>query len=314
MNDYEIRRLENIKRNKALVQQLGIPSVSSSTSGPSSTSAKRRKIERVAALPSRTSARIASAPVKVATYNEDEVALDSASRNKRGKKQTSNTTRVKNASNGVKQENDAEDDSTSISPYDIATLRASWTSWTPLAPPPELDQESGTYHFESHPHFTPNLSPASILRQGAFGGTYFRPYFSRTLRATIEDDWKELPAEWTSGLDVDRYLTSEVYNEEVNKFGVRCGQTIEEWEAAGWIRHEWDVRGWFQWYCRFWMGRRGDDDERQVGRWKKCCGETGRWRVRCQQQPGCCACCGLDIRAICLLTSSSQTENAPQTL
>jgi len=286
MNDYETRRLENIKRNKALIQQLGLPTTSSSstTTRPSSTTepaAKRRKVEKVAALPSRTSARIASAPIKVVTYNEDDVAATSENgkKNKRSKKQTGNITRVSAASSRVKQEEEDEDGTTSTSLYDIASLRESWSSWTPSAPPPTLDPETGIYHFPSHPDFTPNLSPAAILRQGAFGGTYFRPYYSRTLKATVEDDWKELPAEWTAGLDVERYLTSDVYNEEVNKFGVKCGQTIEEWEAAGWIRHDWDVRGWFQWYCRFWMGRRGDDDERQVGRWKKCCGETGRWRV-----------------------------------
>lgn len=285
MNDYETRRLENIKRNKALIQQLGLPSTSSTNARPSSTTepaAKRRKVERVAALPSRTSARIASAPIKVVTYNEDDVAAASnPGKEKKGskKKQTSNITRVPIASSRVKQEQEEdEEDSSSISPYDVASLRESWSSWTPSAPPPTLD-ETGTYLFPTHPDFTPNLSPADILRQGAFGGTYFRPYYSRTLKTTIEDDWKELPAEWTSGLDISRFLTSEVYNEEVNKFGVKCGQTIEEWEAAGWIRHDWDVRGWFQWYCRFWMGRRGDDDDRQVGRWKKCCGETGRWRV-----------------------------------
>jgi hypothetical protein len=64
----------------------------------------------------------------------------------------------------------------------------------------------------------------------------------------------------------------------VNKYKVACGQSIEEWEASGWIRHEYDVRGWFQWYSRFFQGRRCDDDERQVSRWKKCVGETGRWR------------------------------------
>ena len=76
----------------------------------------------------------------------------------------------------------------------------------------------------------------------------------------------------------ERMLTSSTYDPSVNKYGVACGQSIEEWEAAGWINHEYDVRGWFQWYCRFYMGRRCDDDERRISRWKKCVGETGRWR------------------------------------
>ncbi|KAL8665066.1 MAG: hypothetical protein Q9168_007781 [Polycauliona sp. 1 TL-2023] len=117
-----------------------------------------------------------------------------------------------------------------------------------------------------------------MLREGCFGGSYFRPLYSKRLGITISDDYLELPLAWTTGLDVDKYLTSPTYDPDVNKFKVSCGQSIEEWEAAGWIDHEYDVRGWFQWYCRFFMGRRCEDDERQVGRWKRCVGETGRWR------------------------------------
>ncbi|KAH6705275.1 hypothetical protein BKA61DRAFT_493041, partial [Leptodontidium sp. MPI-SDFR-AT-0119] len=52
-------------------------------------------------------------------------------------------------------------------------------------------------------------------------------------------------------------------------------QSIEEWEAAGWINHTYPVRGLFQWYCRFFMGRRCGDDERQISRWKKCASAMG---------------------------------------
>ena len=75
--------------------------------------------------------------------------------------------------------------------------------------------------------------------------------------------------------DVEKYLTSNTYDPEINKYGVACGQTIEEWEAAGWIVHEYDVRGWFQWYCRFWLGRRCADDDRQISRWKRCVTDRG---------------------------------------
>jgi hypothetical protein len=102
--------------------------------------------------------------------------------------------------------------------------------------------------------------------------------YSKVLGITIEDDWEELPPAWVEGLNVGKFLTSTNYDPEVNKFGVASGQSIEEWEANGWINHEHDVRGWFQWYCRFFLGRRCDDDERQIGRWKRCVGETGRWR------------------------------------
>ena len=44
------------------------------------------------------------------------------------------------------------------------------------------------------------------------------------------------------------------------------------------IRRELDPRGWFQWYCRFFSGRRTNDDDRQIGRWKGVAGERGRWK------------------------------------
>lgn len=117
-----------------------------------------------------------------------------------------------------------------------------------------------------------------MLSEGVFGGSYYRPLYSRTLATTIKDDWTELPAPWTSNLNTINYLTNSEYNPEINKYGVKCGQSIEEWEASGWIAHEFDIRGWFQWYTRFWMGRRCEDDSRQVGRWNRCVGERGRWR------------------------------------
>ncbi|KAF2094143.1 hypothetical protein NA57DRAFT_47163 [Rhizodiscina lignyota] len=167
----------------------------------------------------------------------------------------------------------------SPSPFeDITLLRSDWSSWTQSASVPMQSTITGEFEFEDHPEFTPNKSPAEILREGAFGGSYFRPYKSRVLGITIDDDWKELPASWLEGLDVSKFITSPRYDPDVNKYKVSCGQSIEEWEAAGWIEHRFDVRGWFQWYCRFFQGRRCEDDERQIGRWRKCVGETGRWR------------------------------------
>ena len=102
----------------------------------------------------------------------------------------------------------------------------------------------------------------------------------------MEDDWVELPAGWIEGLNVDRYLTSPTYDPEVNKYKVSCGQSIEEWERNGWIDHQYDVRGWFQWYCRFFVGRRCEDDERQISRWSRCVGDRGRWRRALLKQYG----------------------------
>lgn len=150
-----------------------------------------------------------------------------------------------------------------------------------MAAEPTL-QANGTYLFASHPRFTPNKSPLAILQEGAFGGALFSPWRSATLALTLHGDHvRTLPAEWRAQLrPEDRYLTSSRYRAELNKHGVASGQTLAQWEAAGWINFAHDPRGWFEWYIRFWLGRRLADgeDERQVGRWERCVGPRGRWK------------------------------------
>ena len=89
------------------------------------------------------------------------------------------------------------------------------------------------------------------------------------------DAAKELPAGWTSGAVA---LNGPKYDAKKNKYGVKCGADLAEWESSGWIT-ELDPLGWFQWYTRFFQGRRSWDDERQISRWSKVCGDKGRWRT-----------------------------------
>lgn len=128
--------------------------------------------------------------------------------------------------------------------------------------------------------FHPNRSPEEVLRAGAFGGTYFRAIVSgvtnvkynptEVLKDTVDD-------EWIDGLDVKQTLTCPNYRNGANKFGVKCGGSLGMWESSGWIT-ECDPYGWFQWYCRFYRGRRCDDDVRQISRWLKSAGPKGRFR------------------------------------
>lgn len=279
MNAYEANRLENIKRNQALIQQLGLesahPTLPQTNQSPPK---KRRKLSpRAAPLPTRTSSRIAASAAKPA-YNEDAVAPSaSPARKTRPPQRGASRTALSTASSDVGASSSAASTSTPPASTDVSALRARWSSWTPTAPPPTRD-DNGTFHFEGHPEFVPNKSPEEMLREGSFGGTYFRPLYSKALGTTISGDWRELPSSWTQDLDTDKYLVSEVYRPEVNKYGVSAGLPIEAWEASGWVNHAYDVRGWFQWYCRFFLGRRCGDDERQIGRWSKCVGERGRWR------------------------------------
>lgn len=131
----------------------------------------------------------------------------------------------------------------------------------------------GTLHFEEpYSRFTPNLTPSEVVQLGSFGGTFFRQYYSHVLQSDIQPDYNEFPAEWFIGLRDDgtpfhppTYMTKDTYDAQVNNYGVKAGQSLEAWEKAGWVTEQ-DPRGWFQWYCRFYLGRRTSDDERQIDR------------------------------------------------
>uniref|UniRef100_H3AQW3 Zgc:113208 n=2 Tax=Latimeria chalumnae TaxID=7897 RepID=H3AQW3_LATCH len=135
----------------------------------------------------------------------------------------------------------------------------------------------GQLLFEDFPTFQPNMTPEEILQSGSFGGTYFRPIYSSVTKQNYQDVWKELPKTWIEGLDIKKQVSSAVYRPEVNKYKVKCGGSLEMWESSGWILPQ-DPYGWFQWYCRFYQGRRSPDDECQIGRWERCAGVKGRWR------------------------------------
>jgi len=102
-----------------------------------------------------------------------------------------------------------------------------------------------------HPEFSPELTPKEILELGVFGGKY------------MTDCKNEFPAEWFKSAK----LCSELHDPDLNYFGVNASQPLSVWQKKGWIYEE-DPRGWFQWYCRYYMGRRCRDDERQIKRWK----------------------------------------------
>ena len=262
MSAYEVRRLEKIRKNEALLAQLNIPNVTlgAPERKDSPRPAKRRKVTQ----PERRSGRIAGRG-EVVSYADD--SRDGERTRNKGK-----SVRAPRREKEMRREEDAQ-----VLREDVVEMEAGWALWESIAPEPHADDE-GLLHFHGFDDFTPNKTPDSMLCQGVFGGSYYRPLKSRKLGIVIQGDWKELPTQWLEGLEVDRLLLQRKYDATANKYGVACGQSIEEWEAAGWIAHEFDVRGWFQWYTRFYRGRRCEDDARQVARWKKCVGPTGRWR------------------------------------
>lgn len=104
------------------------------------------------------------------------------------------------------------------------------------------------------PRFKPDLTPADMLALGVFGGVYMR------------DCASEFPRSWFTHARFQK-KDSYVHDPQLNFFKVNASQPLSVWQKKGWIYKD-DPRGWFQWYCRYYMGRRCPDDERQIKRWK----------------------------------------------
>lgn len=157
-------------------------------------------------------------------------------------------------------------------------------------PLPKRDKKTGQLTFQCgeddsiqamlKQDFHPNRTPEEVLRAGAFGGTYYRPITSAVTNKTYNANEvlsDSVDPEWIKGLDKKTMLISSTYHPSVNKFGVKCGGSLGMWESSGWISDS-DPYGWFQWYCRFYQGRRCSDDMRQVQRWARSAGPKGRFR------------------------------------
>lgn len=103
-----------------------------------------------------------------------------------------------------------------------------------------------------HSEFKPELTPKEMLEIGVFGGKY------------MTDCRDEFPEEWFT----NARLSPKRKDPTINYFGVDASQSLSIWKRNGWIYRE-DPRGWFQWYCRYFLGRRIPiEDERQIKRWK----------------------------------------------
>ena len=112
--------------------------------------------------------------------------------------------------------------------------------------------------------FQPDLTPKQMLELGVFGGNYFG------------GEHNEFPAEWFK-----HARAQATHDAALNYFQVDASQPLSVWQQKGWIYVD-DPRGWFQWYCRYYMGRRiPDEDERQIKRWKNMTRHVGQIRKWC---------------------------------
>ena len=136
----------------------------------------------------------------------------------------------------------------------------------------DLMQQGYVYYLTEPPgenfdlRFRPQVTPKEMLALGVFGGRY------------MTDCRAEFPADWFE----QARLSSGASDPRLNCFGVDASQPLAVWRAKGWIYHE-DPRGWFQWYCRYYLGRRGPDDERQIGRWKAMTRHVAQVKAGCRR-------------------------------
>jgi hypothetical protein len=112
--------------------------------------------------------------------------------------------------------------------------------------------------------FKPELTPAQMLKMGVFGGRY------------MTDCLEEYPDDWFSSAK----LSPRVRKPALNFFNVDASKPLSYWKEKGWI-HDDDPRGWFQWYCRYFMGRRHADDEWQIKRWRNMTRHISQLKKNC---------------------------------
>lgn len=113
--------------------------------------------------------------------------------------------------------------------------------------------------------FTPFFTPKQMLEQGVFEGKY------------CNDCRDELPEDWFAHAKI-----SEVADPSINCFGVKSRQPLSVWQEKGWIIGP-DPRGWFQWYCRYYLGRRIPDvDEKQIKRWRAFIRHVAQIKANCE--------------------------------
>lgn len=114
------------------------------------------------------------------------------------------------------------------------------------------------------PDFTPAFTPKEMLAHGVFEGKY------------LNDCRDEFPADWFKGAKL-----SDVPDESLNCFGIKSRQPLSVWREKGWIIGP-DPRGWFQWYCRYYLGRRLPEvDTKQIKRWRAFTRHLSQVRINC---------------------------------
>ena len=108
------------------------------------------------------------------------------------------------------------------------------------------------------PRFSPDLSPKEMLELGVFGGLY------------LNSSMNEYPKDWFTNAKLTEKKDKNgkmIKDKNMNYFKVNASLPLTYWKEKGWIS-VYDPRGWFEWYCRYYYGRRiAEEDDRQIKRW-----------------------------------------------
>ena len=107
-------------------------------------------------------------------------------------------------------------------------------------------------------------TPVEVIKEGAFGGTYFREIYSG-----FNGKWyRKTCKEFDTLNNIDQKFYCSNYCSNCSNYAVKCGTTLKIWENKGW-NNPIDPHGWFQWYFRYWLGSRSLDDKIKIARWKE---------------------------------------------
>ena len=112
--------------------------------------------------------------------------------------------------------------------------------------------------------FSPFYTPAQMLEMGVFEGKY------------CNDCQDEFPKSWFENAKIS--ITPQI---SINYFNIKSRQPLSVWKEKDWIYGP-DPRGWFQWYCRYYLGRRLPEiDTIQIKRWRAFTRHAGQIKANC---------------------------------